>query len=186
MAQESPKAQPVSKPKLWLRVLLFASLALNLAVLGIVAGAFLRFGGPDSDKRPVQASQIAGAYTHALTPADRRAIWHDMRRQSADLPSRTSIRQSHNQVLQLLRRDPLDRDALAQVLRQQIAFGHARAEMGQALLIEHLSDMDAAERAAYADRLEEALKKRKGGSKGSKGGKPSKDGRPPKPEGMRP
>ncbi len=30
--------------RLWLRVLLFASLALNLLIVGLVAGAFLRMG----------------------------------------------------------------------------------------------------------------------------------------------
>jgi uncharacterized membrane protein len=157
--QQKTARQAAMKP--WVRGLLLLSLALNLAVLGMVAGAYFRFGGPDSDKRPARTDQIAGAYTRALAPEDRRSIWRDMRKQSAQMPSRAEMRRTHAQVLALLRADPLDTDALASALGRQIEFGHARAELGQMLLVKHLSGMTAADRAAYADRLEDALKKRK-------------------------
>lgn len=174
--QNTSSSETAKSPALrpWLRGLLLVSLALNLAVLGLVAGAFFRFGGPDSDKRPPRVDQIAGTYTRALSSEDRRAIWRQMRQNSEGMPGRAEMRADMAEVLQVLRAETFDRTALSRVMARQLRFGHQRAELGQSLLIERLSDMSQAERRAYADRLEEGMKKRKHGHK-SKGGH-QKDG----------
>ena len=70
-AQQMQKPVKNGSPRVWVRIVLLTSLALNLAVLGVVIGAFVRFG-PHRDGPPSRADLVGGAYTHALSPADRR------------------------------------------------------------------------------------------------------------------
>ncbi|WP_235915843.1 periplasmic heavy metal sensor [Thalassovita mangrovi] len=159
---ETEMEKPVKNgsPRLWLRIVLFVSLALNLAVLGVVAGAVLRFG-PAKDGPPVRGDQVAGVYTYALTPEERRQIGRDMFRQHReDLPSRSDMNADFDAMVATLRAQPFDADAASAILRRQLEFGQKRAELGHKLLLQHLSEMSDGDRAAYADRLEQALQKR--------------------------
>ena len=56
---------------LWMRILLGVSLALNLAVAGLVVGASLRLIGPDGPPAP---HTFGGALIRALPHDDRREI----------------------------------------------------------------------------------------------------------------
>ena len=57
-----------------------------------------------------------------------------------------------------LRAVPFDPDRVAERMREQRQGFAARFEMGQEVLIAHLAAMSDADRAAYADRLEERIK----------------------------
>jgi len=162
MSEEQKTSSPNPKPsriKPWLRGVLFVSLALNLAVAGVVGGAFVRFGGPDSDKRPPRQDEVAGTYTRALSSDDRRAIWRELRKQRDDLPSKADLRADFQEVLRLLRAEDFDRAALEDVLSRQRDFGISRAELGHELLLDRLQTLTAEERAAYADRVEDGVKR---------------------------
>jgi hypothetical protein len=68
--------------------------------------------------------------------------------------SRGALRESMAALVADLRAEPFDADKVAARLAEQRAVFAARFEMGQASLVAHLAGMSAAERAAYADRLE--------------------------------
>ncbi len=158
-----PMEKPEKRPggmRPWLKVVLFASLALNVAVAGIVIGAAVKFG-PPGGPRPPRQELIVGPYTHALSKEDKVRIGKQLRREYTDgqLPTRAQRAAEFELVLRTLRAVPYDAAALKEIMMQQLRSGAYRQELGQRLLLERLSGMSDAERAAYADRLEEGLRR---------------------------
>jgi uncharacterized membrane protein len=144
----------------WLKVVLFASLALNLAIAGAVIGAAVKYGPRDGHRPP--RVDMMGPYTHALSHKDRREIGAQLRREyRSERPSREEMRAQFAQVLAALRAQPFDPGALEQLFQRQLAVGMERQEIGQRLLLRHLAGMTDAERAEFAARLEDGLKNRK-------------------------
>lgn len=152
-------------PGRWLKAALVVSLALNLAVAGMIAGALL---GERRDTRRPPATEMArdlglGPYTRALETEDRRALGDAVRARvrAAGGPRaiRSEIRQGFAEVLDAIRAEPFDPDRVADLIAAQGARAEARRELGAALLVERLAGMDAARRAAYADRLEAGLQR---------------------------
>lgn len=142
-----------------LRVLLVVSLAFNLLIVGAVAGWWLRHGGPAHGHHPARLDMVGGPLSRALSPADRRAIARGMRATmraegAGRAELRAQVRESMTALLADLRAEPFDADRVAARLAAQRAAFAERFEMGQAVLVAHLSAMSAAERAAFADRLE--------------------------------
>lgn len=150
---------PPARPSLrgWIKALLFASLALNVAVAGLAIGAVLRHGDM-RDQRSVRTEQFGGPYTSALSREDRRAIWRDMRQmQGEGRPSRAKIRAEFEAVVQALRAEPYDPAQVRAIVSRQFEAGIARQQIGQTLLMERIDAMTPAARAAFADRLSERL-----------------------------
>ncbi|EAQ26265.1 periplasmic heavy metal sensor [Roseovarius sp. 217] len=147
--------QTAARPKPWVRALLVASLALNLAVAGLAAGWALRHGGDHAGHHPSRLDMAGGPLTRALSDADRRAIGRAMRdawRSRTD--NSPSIGESFDALVIDLRAVPFDADRVAAQMRTQRDGFAARFEMGQEVLLTHLAAMSDADRAAYADRLE--------------------------------
>lgn len=161
---EDPKASPAPRPAPrggWIKVVLFASLALNLAIGGLALGAWLRHDRM-GEQRAMRVDQIGGPYTGALTREDRRAIWRQMREmRGADAPGRAEMRASYDAVVTALRAEPFDAAQVRAIIAEQFAVGIARQQMGQTLLLARIDAMTAAERVAFADRLEAELQRRK-------------------------
>lgn len=142
----------------WMRVLLVVSLAVNLAVVGVVAGWALRHGGHHGH-HPSRLDMAGGPLTRALSDEDRREIGLRMRqvwRESGG--NRAGFRSSFDALVVDLRAVPFDPDRVAERMREQREGFAARFEMGQEVLIAHLAAMSDADRAAYADRLEARIK----------------------------
>ena len=156
-AETAPRA-PMRR---WLRVLLVGSLAVNLLVAGLVVGAVAGKFGPG--RAPVGARDAALTYTLALTREDRRAIGRELRR--ANGAGQTSLRAArgpgYQEALSLLRATEFDAAAFEDVLARQFAASATRAETGRKALAAHVATMSAADRAAFADRLETALSHRR-------------------------
>ncbi|SFM44846.1 periplasmic heavy metal sensor [Shimia aestuarii] len=139
-----------------LRLLLIGSLALNLLVVGVVGGAVIShqrgvFGGhPD---------RFGSPYVRAFSHEHRREMGKALRQayRQADV-DRHGDRQSFERVVALLRATPLDRHALREELVKQASGSAVRRDMAQGLWLEKVEAMSGAERAAYADRLEDSLK----------------------------
>ena len=166
MADTKTTRPPRMKP--WLRVLLFASLALNLAFAGIVAGTAFRHGGPDRDRSP-RTDRVGVAYIRALSKDDRRAIRDAIR---AELPDRDTLRSemraSLDAILQTLRADPFDPATLAAQFEAQFLIGADIQGTARSLMLERVAAMTPEERRAFADRLEEELARaaQRGGKRG--------------------
>lgn len=136
------------------RALLVVSLALNLLVAGLLAGAWLRDGPPGGTGR----DPGFGPFAEALSDTDRREL---RRAFMAHMPemreNRAAMRTDMQGVLAALRAQPFDAAALETAMDAALSRMADRIGVGQRLLVDRISAMDAAERGAFADRLEAAL-----------------------------
>ncbi len=144
-----------------LRVLLVISLALNLLVIGTVGGAMLARSKWEGH-RPARLDFAGGPLTRALDPVDRRAIGRQMRRAYRDGgTTHAALRAEFDGLIADLTATPFDAEAVGARLARQGDLFEERLELGQRLLLQRLTEMDTAERAAYADRLREVLRHRR-------------------------
>ncbi|GGH55750.1 periplasmic heavy metal sensor [Frigidibacter albus] len=152
-------SQPAAAPRSprWMRIVLVLSLALNLAGVGMVAGAVL--GHSKKPPRPPMVSDLGfGPYTDALSAEDRRALRSAFVERAPDFRDlRRVMRGDFDRLLAILRTEPYDAAAAAAVIAAQRDRARQGFELGQDLLVERLGAMTAAERAAFADRLERVL-----------------------------
>jgi uncharacterized membrane protein len=143
-----------------LRWALAVSLALNVAVVGMVAGAMLRDGPPG---RPgVAPRDISfGPYLAVMTPPERAALRAAfVARAPGFRDARLEMRADMVQVAAALRAEPFDRAAVEAALERGTARARGFLELGQSVLSDHLASLTPAERAALADRIE-AVARRK-------------------------
>ncbi|NIY98933.1 periplasmic heavy metal sensor [Salipiger sp. HF18] len=157
-------ADAESRPKMrrGLRVLLFASLALNLAVVGVGAGFVLRHPMPERAPPP-RGRDFVFPYTSAFSEEQRRELGRNLRQSfkhdRAQGGERPSFVDGYNAALELLRAEPFDSAAFGATLEAQSARGEARQKAGQRLLVDYVATLDPEERRAYADRLEAEIAK---------------------------
>jgi len=147
----------------WTRVLLFTSLAINLLVVGMVAGAFIRSGGGPgrmAGEGAVLRDMGYGPYGQALTPEERRAMRGAVARKAQDLATnREALRQQMQTLLEALRKQPYDPAVVHAIVTQQQTRLKERWDIGRDLLLGHIDAMTDAERAQYAKRLARILRR---------------------------
>lgn len=145
------------KPRRIWRIVLVASLALNLLVVGVVAGVILRAGGGVG--APDHAPHRGLIYYREMPHAAR----HDIREAArAGFRDRAEQRRAQrSRVLSVLRADRFDADALRSIMRT----GADAARDGQLAMVDtwisHLEEMSASDRISYAQRVEEAANRRR-------------------------
>ncbi|MDQ2065669.1 periplasmic heavy metal sensor [Xinfangfangia sp. CPCC 101601] len=146
-----------SKPKLGLRGLRIAlaiSLALNVAVAGVVGGVMLRDGPPQRGSRDFGL----GPLSEVLDREDRRALRKAFVAQHSEFrDQRHEAQAEFAAVVQALRAEPFDANALDAALAAVASRNQRLIDSGRLLVAGHLAQMSATERAAFADRLEERL-----------------------------
>jgi uncharacterized membrane protein len=157
-------ATPVERPPApeaggsrWIKIALAVSLALNLAVAGLAAGAWLREGRDGGMSRDMSF----GPFTEALNDADRR----ELRRALGDRApgfreARREMRADLEQLLATLRAVPFDPAAAEAALATIATRASDRLDLGRELMAGRILAMSDAERQAFADRLERGLKRR--------------------------
>jgi uncharacterized membrane protein len=150
MAEEqTAKARP---GRIW-RTVLVLSLALNLAVLGVVVGSVA--SGRVGDGPPRSFDLGIGPVSRALEPEERREIGRNLRRdgsmRSADL------RNSVNGIVTALKAEPYDPEVLRILMDAQAASMMDIQARAQAATLEQISAMTPQRRRAFADQLEEEL-----------------------------
>jgi len=156
-----PGTQPGASPRTGrgIKIALGLSLAVNLLILGLVAGAVLsiggRFGGEDD---PRLRTLGLGPFAIALSREDRAAVTDRIDRDALRGERRalgSGLRQLHGALLA----DPFDRAAAEEALARSRAATVALQGLGHAALLDQIETMDAADRAALADRLVRALRR---------------------------
>ena len=160
-----PRAQPAHVRGLGLVLIL--SLGLNLLLIGVLGGAWLR----DWQRAGPQAAQAVGQpdrkiitlglrpYWRAMSPADRAALASAVRAQRKQLRAGLSgPRILMRDFVRAIRADPLDKALLESVFARQSALVAARVEAGQKALAARIEAMTPAARKAFARRLIEARK----------------------------
>ncbi len=157
MTDMTDRKPPRVRP--WLRIVLGASLALNLAVAGLGLGAAIRFGGPDRAARP--PLPLGAVLYRELPREDRRALRDD---RLGTRPERTERRRAEAaQLDSALRAVPFDPAPIEAFLEAQ---SRQRNELEQALRsawLTRVAEMSDSARAAYADRLAEAMERHEHG-----------------------
>ena len=164
-------ADKIEKPTVgmrpWLRVLLVVSLAFNLLIVGVAVGAAVKWSKWRGD-HPARMEMGIGPLSRALSREDRRAIGQDMRKAFRDgRLNRGAHRAELEGLVGDLRAQPYDPAAVEARLVRHGAVIESRMDLGISLLQQRLVEMSSEERAAFADRLEEGLKKHRHGKRGA-------------------
>lgn len=149
MADPTPVAY---RPRPVWRIVLILSLALNLAVAGMIGGAVV--AGRLGHDRPVRVDLGLGQLTRALPEADRRAIGRALRQDPGWRGPQ--MRGQMAALAAALRADPFDPAPVAQLLAQQAAQMQALQARAHGALMDRLAIMSRADRSAMADRLDHA------------------------------
>lgn len=140
-----------------LKIALALSLALNLGVAGLVAGAWLREGGPG---RGPPRDLSFGPFSQALSAEDRRALRQAIRQDLGDLrESRAAAREEFDALLAALRADPYVPAQVDAALSAVVARNTGRLVKGQELIAARIAQMAPSDRLAFAHRLEKALRR---------------------------
>jgi uncharacterized membrane protein len=132
----------------WVLVALFVSLALNLIVVGSVAGAVWRFRAP-----PVWATAVTPnllGYASTLPPERRKHIWDQTVEERRHIrPFRRDVRAAREETIKALVSEPFDRAKfLAAQGRQAEAENRARAAV-QDLFVKVADGLTPEERHAF-------------------------------------
>jgi len=153
------ETSPERPRRRWPTVLLALSLTLNLAVLGVVAGAHFRqardirhFSTPDHS---MMRSTGFGPFFDAMPREARNRMGPALtERQDIFAPDRRILAAELRDMLAVIRAEPFEPGALETVLIAQQARASARIEAGRAVLIEQIATMSPRERRAFADQIE--------------------------------
>jgi uncharacterized membrane protein len=115
----------------WILTLLFVSLALNLLIVGAVAGAVWRFRGPPPWAGAVIPNLIG--YASTLPPERRRQLWRETAEERDHVrPFRRQVRAARAETLRALAAEPFDRERFVEAqARQADAEDQARAAVRQ-------------------------------------------------------
>ncbi len=146
-----------------LRIALAVSVALNLAVLGVVGGALL---GPDGPARgePRLRDPGFGMFTAALTAENRADLRRRFIRQAPGFAQHRREMQAGLQALLVaLRAEPFDAGQLEAAMQAQAQQLGDRLAVGQALIRDFLIDLAPDDRRAFADRLETSMPRHRKG-----------------------
>lgn len=143
-----------------LRIALAVSVALNLLVVGLAAGAVLRHGPGERMIRDLDF----GPFGEAFSREDREAMRQGFLARAGDVEDmRDALRRDADELLDALRAEPFDPARVGAALEGQGRRMAERLELGRSLVLERIAAMSAAERAAFADRLEDAMRNHRRG-----------------------
>jgi uncharacterized membrane protein len=161
MAEMRPDLPGGTRTATWVKVALVLSLGLNLAILGVIAGAWISPDGPRQTRIDAAARDMgATPFVRALEHEDRRALFEAMRREAEPLrQNRDELRLRFEALLGALRADPFDPFEVQSLLALQRGAATERQMIGERLLVDRLAAMSPAARDAFADRLEEGLRR---------------------------
>jgi uncharacterized membrane protein len=145
----SSKAPVVRRAPRWLLVVLFASLAVNLVIVGSVAGAVWRHRGPPAWAGVVIPNLLG--YASTFPPERRRQIWELTRDERSRIrPFRREVRAAREETIKALVAEPFDRQRfLAAQAKQAEAENRARVAV-QDLYLKIADNLTADERQAFA------------------------------------
>ena len=141
-------------PRPW-RYLLVASLALNVAVAGVVIGSAFDRHGPG--RGPRMDGPLA-PLVMSLPDATRQELFAEMKRVLRADPGER--RESFEALLSAIRAEPFEPEAVTAALREQRDLGDARLRALETALAAELADLSAEDRAEYAERLRNSVRRR--------------------------
>ncbi len=151
-----PPSPVVPRASRGLKIALILSVALNLAIAGLVLGAWLG----DGPRKGMPRELSFGPFSDALSDKDRRALRKGLQDRAGEFrTSREGSRAEFETLLSTLRADPFDPAAMTAALVAIETRNAERLELGRSLIETRLVEMSTAERQAFADRLEKGLRR---------------------------
>jgi uncharacterized membrane protein len=147
---------PVPAPPAFrgLKIALALSVALNLAVAGLAAGAWLR----DGPQKGMPRDLSFGPFSEALDDSDRRALRKALVARAGEFRTgREAAKAEFMTLVATLRATPFDPAAMKTALAAIEARNAERLALGRSLIEARLVAMTDAERLAFADRLERGI-----------------------------
>jgi len=177
MTDPAPAVESAAPPRRnWLRIALALSLAVNLGVGGMVAGAILRHGVPAR----AECDAGLGPIADAISRRDRQGIRDSLIARYRDLGAgRLALKADYDVLLKALRADPFDVKGVDAALATIATRNADRLAGARVILAEYIAGLAPEARAALADRLEKILAKSARPRKGRASEKP--DGIAPAP-----
>jgi uncharacterized membrane protein len=152
----TPLPGDVPRPGRGLKIALVISVALNLAVMGLVLGAWLG----DGHRKGMPRDLSFGPFSEALNDADRRELRKSLMSRAGEFRvSREAARAEFGALLDALRADPFAPAAMKAALAAIETRNAERLELGRSLIETRLTQMSTEERRAFADRLEKGLRR---------------------------
>lgn len=145
-----------------MRLLLAASLGVNLLVAGIFAGAHFSGKPERSGAQRDHRSLPLGPYGRAFSKEDRAELRKAFGgRKDWFAKSRSQMRAFGQEMVTAMRAEPFDAGAVEDILNRQGALQTQFQTEGRTLLVDRITAMTADQRAAFAEKLEKGLKRGK-------------------------
>lgn len=151
--------EPLSPSRRGLKIALAVSVALNLAVAGMIAGAWIKGGGHG---RGMPHDLSFGAFSEAFSADDRMALRRALLDRAPDFrASGKAASAEFETLLAALRASPFDPAAMQKALAAVEARTAGRLELGRLLIESRIIEMLEVDRLAFAERLEAGLRRKK-------------------------
>ncbi|QDC10494.1 periplasmic heavy metal sensor [Oceanicola sp. D3] len=171
--QPPPPEETTARPRRrWVRVVLVLSLAANLAVAGLVLGAWITHDGkrgpdgPRGERDRIVRELGFGPYSRAIPREGREGMKAAIEPHRGALrANRDALRGAFEATLTTLRSAPFDRAAMAAQMAAQRDAIAANQKIGHEILLDRLEAMTPEQRTAFADRLERGLGREPGRKK---------------------
>ncbi len=152
----------VATPKRGLKIALAVSVALNLAVAGLIGGMALH-GGPGGRGDVMVRDFGFGPFEDALQPQDRAALRETVRARMGDIrAARQQMQRDGLAILAALRAEPFDPAALTTALETQSQNISNRLTFGSDVMRDFVLGLTPDARSAFADRLEQHMGRGRG------------------------
>ncbi len=152
MSQDNLKPNTSSKGPRWVRILLVMSLALNLAVIGTLAGTAYRVKDRWATGKPPPPPSLSVTLYRALDRETRHRLFQSA---AGGHPNIRALREADRQALfATLQADPFEVDAVARVLDEQVQRQYQFREKLRQSWLDQVAGMSDDERAKLLERLQ--------------------------------
>ena len=152
-----PIETPIAAPGRGLKIALAVSVALNLAVAGLVGGMVLH-GGPGQHGDMMVRDMGFGPFDEALLPQDRDQLRSVIRQHFGDIRlARQQMQADGLAIVAAMKAAPFDAAVLTAALDAQAEHLGARLEFGSGVVRDYLLTLSDEARTAFADRLEQRM-----------------------------
>ncbi|WP_416951843.1 periplasmic heavy metal sensor [Tropicimonas sp.] len=171
-----PSDMPRPRRRRGMRILLFVSLALNLAVIGMIGGAIHRFSSGDGEPPHMVSRELGLApFRFAFDSGERKQLDAMIRSRNDELGiGRQEWRRSYIDALAAIRAEPFDAGGFRAAMERQAELSVSSRRAGLEIMISQFEAMTSDERQAFADRFARRAQKLKirgerpgGGQKGN-------------------
>lgn len=145
------------------KIALAISLAVNVAVVGVIGGAVLGSGGSRDSGAPALRALGLAPFARALSRQDRAELRTRIEGTGVELrENRREIGRALRVVDEALRAEPFDRAAVEEAFARSRGMVVLLQETGHTALLDQIETMNAAERRELADQLGRVMRRTRG------------------------